>query len=284
MYYGLILLAVIMFGGCFAINDIYQKKIGSSLKISLQFSLMSSTAGAIVLLLMNGLKIEFTWFTLLMAFLSALISFGFTFCSFRALGSINLSLYSLFSMLGGMALPFLQGIIFYGENITLAKILCFIVICVALLLTVERSQKKSGTIYYIGIFVLNGMAGVLSKIFTEAPYAKTSAEGYSVLIAVCTAAFAALLLLIIFRKGCLKLSKSALGLASLGGITTRLANLWLVVALVHVDASIQYPMVTGGVMIVSTLICFFCKNKPSKREILSVLVAFAGMLCLLIPA
>lgn len=43
-------------------------------------------------------------------------------------------------------------------------------------------------------------------------------------------------------------------------------------------------MVTGGVMIVSTLICFFGKSKPSRKELLSVVVAFAAMLALfLIP-
>jgi drug/metabolite transporter (DMT)-like permease len=34
------------------------------------------------------------------------------------------------------------------------------------------------------------------------------------------------------------------------------------------------------VMIVSTLICFLGKNKPSKKEILSIIVAFIGLLLL----
>lgn len=283
MYYGLILLAVILFGAAFAVNDVFQQKFGSSLKISLQFSLVSSVAGLIVLFAINGMKFEFTWFTLIMAFLSALISLSFNFCAFRALGSINLSLYSLFSMLGGMALPFVQGIAFYGESITIAKIICFIVICIALLLTVKRGKKKSGTIYYIGVFVLNGMSGVISKIFASSTLPKTSAEGYSVWIALCTIILSALVLLILYKKDLFSFSWSATGLSAIGGISTRVANLWLVIALANVDASVQYPMVTGGVMIVSTIICFFGKSKPSKKEIISILVAFAGMLTLLLP-
>lgn len=59
----------------------------------------------------------------------------------------------------------------------------------------------------------------------------------------------------------------------------------LVLALVHVDASVQYPMVTGGTMIVSTALSFFGDKKPNKGEILGVLLAFLGMLALfLIPA
>jgi len=48
----------------------------------------------------------------------------------------------------------------------------------------------------------------------------------------------------------------------------------------HVEASVQYPMVTGGVMIVSTVISCFGKNKPSVKELASVGLAFIGMLTL----
>ena len=69
--------------------------------------------------------------------------------------------------------------------------------------------------------------------------------------------------------------------ASNGGMS-RIANYLLVIALVHVDASLQYPAVTGGVMIVSTLICFFGNRKPNRKEILSVILAFAGTLALFV--
>ena len=282
MYYGFIILSVVMFGGCFYLNDVYRRLRGSALKISLQFSLTSSLAGLLVLLIINGFRFEFTWFTLIMAMLTALNGFGFTFCAFRALGSINLSLYSLFSMLGGMVLPFLQGILFYGEKITVAKAVCFVFICAALALTVEKGERKKGTIYYIGIFILNGMSGVLSKIFASSLLPKTSAEGYSILGALCSVVIAAILLLLFFReKGDTPpVTLASTAVSVVGGITNRIANYVLVIALAHVDASVQYPMVTGGVMIVSTLICFFGKNKPKTKELISVGLAFIGLLAL----
>ncbi len=217
-----------------------------------------------------------------MAILASINGFAFTFCSFKALDRINLSLYSLFSMLGGIVLPFLQGILFYGEKMSLAKLLCFLFITVALTLTVEKGERKKGTIYYVCIFVLNGMSGVLSKFFAEAPFNKASATGYTNLISICSVVISCILLLIVSKKypghGTFSFAGTAIGVAS--GITNRIANLVLVIALAHVDASVQYPMVTGGVMIVSTLICFFGKNKPSKKEILSIIVAFIGLLLL----
>jgi EamA domain-containing membrane protein RarD len=99
--------------------------------------LIGSLSGVIVLFIINGFKFEFTIFTFIMSLLTALNSFGFTYCSFKALGHINLSKFSLFSMLGGMLLPFIQGILFYNEPLTTGKILCFVIIVFSLFLTVK---------------------------------------------------------------------------------------------------------------------------------------------------
>ncbi len=271
-----------MFGGCFALKDVYRKIRGSDIKISLQFSLVGSLAGFIFLTIVNGFKFEFTLFTLIIAILASINGFAFTFCSFKALDRINLSLYSLFSMLGGMVLPFLQGILFYGEKMTVAKAVCFLFITVALILTAEKGERIKGTIYYVCIFFLNGMSGVLSKFFAEADFSKTSATGYTNLISICSVVISYVLLLTVFRKNINgeKFSFAGTAISAASGIANRIANLILVIALAHVDASVQYPMVTGGVMIVSTLICFFGKNKPSKKEVLSIIVAFVGLLLL----
>lgn len=284
MYYGLILISVVLFGGCFALNDAYRKERGSGLKVSLQFSLISSLGGLVVLLVANKFVLQCTPFTLLMAILTALNGFAFTFCGFKALDRIDLSLYSLYSMLGGMLLPFLQGILFYGEDMTVAKAVCCACIVGALLLTVERGSKRGGTIYYIGIFVLNGMSGVLSKLFASAPYPKADASSYSILAALCSTVISAVLLLCFFRKkdDTPKTTPLSIIIGVAGGTVNRVSNLLLLVALAHVEASAQYPLVTGGVMIVSTAICFFKKDKPSKKEVLSVGLAFVGMLALFI--
>lgn len=286
MYYLLILLSVVMFGGGFALNDVYRKLRGSSLYISLQFTLISSVVGLFILLAINGFRFEFTWFTLIMSLIMTADNIAFTFCGFRALSTINLSLYSLFSMLGGMLLPFLQGILFYGEGFTFGKAVCLLFICAALLLTIERKKdnekKRGGTIYYIGIFILNGMSGVISKLFTSSPFEKTSAAGFSILCAISSAVVSLILLVIMASKNkevTPMTFKSNLVGAAAGGIN-RIANYFLVIALAYVDASVQYPLVTGGVMVVSTLLCFFGKNKPSKREIISIILAFLGMLAL----
>ena len=68
--------------------------------------------------------------------------------------------------------------------------------------------------------------------------------------------------------------------ATAAGALNKIANFILVFALLFLDASVQYPMVTGGVMIVSTALCLLRKTVPSKRELCSVGLAFLGMVAL----
>lgn len=290
LYYALILVSVIMFGGCFAMQDVYRTKRGSGLKSSMEISCIGSIAGLIVLLIINGVAIEFSPFSLLMALWSALNGIAFTIFAFKALDRINLSLFSVFSMLGGMALPFFQGIIFYGEGFTVAKGVCIAFICAALLFTVEKGEKTKGVPFYLGIFVLNGMAGVIFKIFTATDLPKTSVASYNAWICICTAVLSATTILVLTlaqkRKNAVDtaLSKKVLlqsaGIAALHGVLNKIANFFLVVALMHVESSVQYPMVTGGTMIVSTILCFFRAKKPTKRDVVSVVLSFLGMLAL----
>lgn len=281
MYYALVMIAVMIFGGCFFLNDAYRKERGSSIVSSMEAAFVGSVAGIIVLLAVSGFDFQATPFTLCIAFISALCGVVFTWCSFKALDRVNLSVYSVFSMLGGMALPFFQGILFYRESITVAKVICVIFICIALVLTLSKDRKGGGTLYYIGIFVLNGMSGVLSKIFTSSNFEKTNAEWYSIWGAVFTAAISGILWLCLTKKaGLPRFTWKAFTYSAVNGSVNRIANFLLVLALVHIDASVQYPLITGGVMIVSTLICYFGRNKPTKKELLSVLMAFIGMLSL----
>ena len=281
MYYALISAAVIMFGFQFFMNQDYEKKNGNDLASTMVFIFGSSIAGLIVLLAINSFRLEFTWYTLLMAIITALNMMACIFCSLKSLARINLSLYSIFSMLGGMLLPFFAGIFFYGEKLTLAKILCFVVVTLALVVTFQKGKSNKGFIYYAGIFFFNGMSGVLSKIFQESTYNKTSDAGYSILSAFMTVVIAGIFILFNLKKTKLPAKNSYLSLAG-NGILNKVANYLLLIALAHVPASVQYPMVTGGVMIVSTVLGFFTPNKPGKREIISLVLSFIGILLLVI--
>jgi drug/metabolite transporter (DMT)-like permease len=281
MYYGLITISVFMFGVNFLFNNRYQKESGSGLGATLTFTFFGNLAGLAVLLIINRFRLEVTLFTVLMAGLATLNSVAYSFCSLKAFEHINLSLYSIFAMLGGMALPFVVGILFYREPLTAANGICLLLIAVALALTVKPGEKKKGLIYYAGVFVLNGMSGVLSKIFQAAPYEKTDAAGYSIWIAVLSVVTSGTLLLFMLKK-VKKPTVKALAYTAGCGTINKVANYLLLLALAVLPASVQYPFVTGGTMIVSTAIGALMGQRPSRREVLAIALSFIGILILVL--
>lgn len=287
-YYALIIAAVVMFGGCFKLNDVYRKYRGGGAVASISMSFISSLAAILPMMIIAGFDFSLTPFTALMCFVGIVNGLLFSYCSIMALGKINLSLYALFSMLGGMVLPFVQGIVFYDESITVAKTVCFVLIAAALVVSTGRiGGGGGGFIYYVGIFVLNGMSGVISKIFVSSPFAKTTTETYSMWGAIFSAVSCGIILFVIYsvRRPKEKENIFSILAASANGVTNKIANLFLVISLGFIDSSLQYPLVTGGVMIVSAVISLFDKEKAVKRsELVAVGIAFLGTLALfLIP-
>lgn len=278
--YGLLTASTVMFGFEFFFKDIFRKHYGSGLKATLVMNIGSSIFGLLSLLLINGFIFEYSHFALVMALISVIFGLLFSFCSLKALGKINLSLYSLFSMLGGMVLPFVSGILLHGEALTVGKLVCFGIITVALSFTAEKGEKNSGVIYYVGVFVFNGMAGVIAKLYQSLEFEKISSAGFSILKAVVSIVLSGLILIIVKgekRKINLPVIVSMAGSGALGNI----ANWLLLIALLNLPASAQYPFVTGGTMIVSTIISAFSDKKPNKREILAVILAFVAVLILI---
>lgn len=279
--YILVSIAVVMFAFMFFFNSEYEKNSGSSVRAILTFSLGTYAVGFVILFIINRLRFEPTAFSLAVSAAAAVNIMLYSFCSIKSFGKINLSLFSVFAMLGGMALPFAVGILFFHEGITLGKTVCFITIALALAFTVDKNRSKGGFIYYAGVFVFNGMSGVIAKFYQSSDYPKASEAGYSVQIAAWVIVLCSVLLL--FSRGeKIKFNLKSLGCVAGCGFLGNVGNYLLLLGLANLPASAQYPFVTGGTMIVSTVICFFTPDKPKKRELIAVALSFAGIVALCI--
>ena len=284
--YLLLTLSVTMFGVQFYMNDRYRREAGSGPSSVFTFNLISASVGVVCLCIINGFDFSVTLFSFFIAMLAALNSVACNICTLKSLEKVNLSLYSLFSMLGGMLLPFVVGMIFYNEPMTVAKGVCIVIICAALMMTVDFKKKATGgEIFYIGVFFFNGMSGVFSKIHTDAinkgAISTASSAGYSLWISVISVVVSLIALLCLGKK-VKKPSPRALLFGAGGGALNRVANFILLIALTALPATVQYPFVTGGVIIVSTAISALTKQKPSARELCAVALSFIGIILLVI--
>lgn len=284
IYYGLLAVAAVLYGIQFLFNDFYEKQCGNRMASALILMAGANTIGFIFALAINHFKFDYTSFSLLLAFIYALFTLFLTLLGLKSLERINLSLYSVYMMIGGMTLPFVYGL-FCGESLTLGKILCFVFSAASVLTTIEKgngNKGKTNWLLYLSVFLLNGSYGILAKAFSDSTAQKVDENGFSVLCAA-ACALSAFVLLPFFWKSRPKFNRKAVvGMIGFGAVN-RVAEWLLLVALAGgMPASAQFPFITGGTMIASTLLCFFTAKKPNIRNALAVAIAFVGVVCLVL--
>ncbi len=276
MYYFLVTSAVVLFSLQFLFNQRFEQSRGESLKSALEFSLYKSIVIVIIMLIISGFKVEITLFSFVMAVIYAVSGIAMTVFSMKAFAVANLSVYSVFSMLGGMLLPFVLGVGFYNEELTVFKAVCCVLIVVSVLLNIKKGkQDKKAIIYYMAVFILNGMAGVISKIHQSSEMPHADSSGFMMLTSLATVAVCAVWLLVKYKKIPVIKGKELI-FASGYGVFNGIGNLFLLISLVHLPASVQYPLVTGGVMLFSTLISAIRKEKISVKEYIAAAVSFVA--------
>lgn len=277
LYYTLVIISTVLFSLQFLFTQRFQETSGTGMKPTLVFSLYKSLVIIFMMLLISGFRIGFSWFSLLMATVYAVSSMAMSYYSLKAFAVANLSVYSVFSMLGGMILPFFLGVLFFDEGDKLVfKIICCALIVVAVLLNIKSGkQDKKALFYYFAVFVLNGMSGVISKLHQSSPYSPVDSTSFMLWSSVVTVVLSAAWLLIAYRQIPLIKGKNIFFVTGYG-VFNGLGNLFLLIALSGesgLPASVQYPLVTGGVMVCSTIISTIRKEKLTVREYVATFIA-----------
>lgn len=266
--------AATLFSLQFLFNKKFEEESGSSLSSSMLFSFISSLAGLVLLLAVNGFRVEFSLFSLLWAAAYAVDGVLFTLASVKAFRTVNLSAYSIFSMLGGMLLPSVYGILFCNEQLTLFRGLCFVLIAVSVAFTVKLGQSK-GFLLYGAVFVLNGLVGIISVIHQSDTLRAVDSLSFLFLARAVSVIISAAFCLCI--KGTLKriTKKSVVYSCGFAAFST-IGNLLVLLSIKHLPASVQYPVITGGTVVISLIISILRREKVEIRNIIATVVAFAA--------
>lgn len=276
--YGMLAAAAMLFSSQFVFHQRFTRDTGNGASGAWYFKLLTSPVIALIAFCLAGFRVEFTWFTCALAVVSSVSGMLYVYFSVKSFQTVNLSVYSTFAMLGGMVLPFLTGVLFFGESLGGVKLLCMALLLAALYLPIRGQKRKpSDILYYLAVFVLNGMSGVLAKLHQELPFAHTDSYSYVFWGSLISTLLAALLL---FggKERCPRPRTGHFVLSAGYGVFNGVGNILLLLALTVLPASVQYPMVTGGVMVFSTLFCLLKKEKLTRGEIVSAVFAFAAAL------
>ena len=281
--YLLVTAGACLFSIGFLCNKRFEQRAGSGFVPAMIFTMVSCLTIGISVLICTGFRIAFSWFSMFFAGLSALLNIAYIYCSVKSFTTANMSVYSVFAMLGGMLLPFFAGMLFFSEPVTWQKGACCILILAALFLSMKTGEKrgKGALLYYMAVFVLNGLNGVFSTIHQTNPD-RIGTESYLMLSSFIAAGLCLMIIVIKERGNTFavfgKMDKRMIGAMIGYGLTNGTGNLLVLFALIGLPASVQYPMITGGVMVFSTGIALLMREHVCRREFICVLLAFAGLI------
>ncbi len=302
-YYLLLLLAVILMALQFVMNKLFQSKNGSGMMTSLLYTTLTGLATGVIFFCINGCRLTITPFSLLCAVIVAGLCLGYALLGFRIFSLGNFSMFSMFLMLGGMLLPFLYGMLFLGDGALLSQRSMMCRMAGVVLLTVSMifpylGQKQQGdapdkkrrkTLFFalcICVFFMNGFVSIVSKLHQiETGHATVDNNSFVILTntinGVCSGI--ALLFLHLRKKEKPRLadtfSKWQLLLVVLGYAVFNGAAylLQLIVAASPLPASVQYPMITGGSIVLSALAgLLFFHEKQDKWSLCGIGISFAA--------
>lgn len=291
-YYLLLGLSCLLGGVRLGFNKLYVNKYGSNLKSALWF-LFLCCGFFFVMMLAIQRSLAFSAFSVILALIFAVINVACTTFGFATLAIGNVATYNLVLMLGGMLVPFVYGITLGGEAVTLPKTVCMLLITAALVVGMEKKEggksSRRALLYYALLFALNGLACIVISVHQkEADFFGATAVD-SVSFTMLYMLFTSVLSLIVFialriRDGKPKtpVKRGPDILLSAGyGIFYGLANLISAFCLLHVETSAQFPILTGGSVVLAGIVGLFFKEKITPRFLIAASLVIAGTLLLL---
>ena len=279
--YLILILAAFLFAVQFLFNQQYRRLKGEGLDATMTFSLYTSAISFVILFALGRFQLHITWFSLLIAVLYAAVCLLSSYAGLKAFGTANLSVYSIFMMLGGMLLPFAYGILFANEALSFAKALSILLICAAVGCSFEKgAEGKNAYRFYAAIFILNGLVGVLSKIHLSIP--ALAVDSYSFMATIQLALLAMCLLYCLMTRQSIPKPSGKLYLCLSGyAVCNGIGNLFCQIALTSLPASVQYPIITGGVMVFSTLISLARRESIGGKTYLAAALACLSTILIL---
>ena len=287
MNYTFVMISTILLALDFALQKKYQTFEGTDLIAGLKFNAVNGMLTAAIFFALSSFQIEFSLFSVILAFAMALFAMSYSILSFKILKTSGMAIYSIFLMSGGMLLPYFYGVLFLGEKLSPFRVVGIIIILIAVIFSNKSKCSIKATVLplCVAVFVLNGFVSITSKAHQIneilAPVSSTAFVMYSG-IAKFLLSSAALLFCKEKKRSVSFSSKGTLlilsGSALIGGVSYMLQ----LIGAKELPATVLYPIVTGGSIVFSALSGkVFFKEKLTVYQRISIAICFIGTLLFL---
>ena len=289
-----VLLADVFLAGVSVLQKKYQKLAGTSLRAGLLYNTMMGIVGILAYLFINQFEIHVTGVSIVLATAYNITCLMYIFAGFKIMERGNMAHYTLFLMSGGMTIPYVWGVIFLDEPLTWMRTLGLILIVAAIIFSNSGGKRpdKKTMLLCIATFFLNGVVSVLSKTHQIHPVsAIVSSADFAFWVMVSKAVCCLAILLILAQKRKTEDAevvpekfpiKAMILVVIFAGVMDALTFMLQLNGATQLPASVLYPLITGGSIILSTLGgVLVYREKLSGRQWAGIIICFAGTLLFL---
>lgn len=317
MEYIFLLGACICFSVQVIFSKLYQTKSGGGIKSCLVNSIATSFFGALYCIVYAFISQSAILFTmtkpaLIYSLIYAVAGMVATVVFLFGLNYGNLSILTIYSLLGGMILPFLYGIFFCNEDFTLFKCLGTLLLLVSLVpnaydsyknnnVDADKLHKKSRVIFPILCFLVffgNGMTGVVAKAHQMSENAITSDQ--FVMLGSFEKAILSLLVFAVYVLSTSKVKSDNQGMAIkltpsrilvLGffllcyAVIHSMGDIFSLLCASDMDSSIQFSIICASCIFFSAIIGWVLfKEKISKPQKISFIFIVFGIVFVMLSS
>ena len=311
--------ACLFFSIQFIFSKLFESRSDGTYNSGLWCSLATAICMLAYLLPAGGFSFEVSTSALVCSLaytVSSLLCSGMT---ILALHHGKISVTTTYMLLGGLVLPFIWGIVAYGEPLTATKCIGVIILMLSMASSMffdalkdkklPASEKKSGGmrfhLYCFVLFLTNGIVSIATTQSQKAADA-VSSDDFLLLCKVETAIGAALIMLIIgilkmtkgdragIRSAFVEIAKNGqrmtwkifgilLGACALYAICNGLGNIFSLNCAKTMDASIQFPVLSAVVIVLGALFGWLIyREKIERQDWIGLGLAAAGIVFFII--
>ena len=290
--YLMLIFSDILLAITFAVNKIYQKHMGVSIKAGFLASALMGLFSATIFFIVGGFKFSFTPFSLVMAITSTLLVTAYTIISYKILKFGTMALYTLFLMSGGMIIPYIWGLLFLGEKFSILRTLALLLIVIAIIIGNPSDKNSNKKMIYmcLAIFVLNGFVSVTLKLHQiEENFATVNESDFVVLSGFVRFLISGSFWLFLKKdknsNDKISNRKTVSLIVLMLFISSAISGISSVLQLngaSNLPATVVYPVITGGSIVFSSIAgMIMFKEKVTKRLMASIVICFAATLMFL---
>ena len=305
--YLLLLIACAFFAVQFVFQKLFQQRTVEGLSVCLWNQLVCCTVSIVYLMVSYGVPQELTEPAFGYALAYSAAGMICSVATITAMSCGKVAAVGNYCLAGGMIVPFLYGIIALGESADLWKWLGIAVLCLSMvpsMLKKEESRENSSgrgvkfTLWCIVVFLTNGLVSVFSKMHQISPAAIDDNDFVLVSAFIrCAAALGILLILaaVSRKKGgehplrqafwdigtvpmTGKLFAALIVFAGAYAVCNTLGNLFSLRCMVTMDASLQFPLLSAVVIILTAVFGrIFFREKFGRETVISLILSTVGI-------